>query len=91
MSKWAMERALFERRFAVTEMGYMGLVPSKAEVGDQVVIFFGARTPFIIRRSTEVDKDGDRTATLIGECFVRGVMNGEIFGKAQTHEDFVLV
>lgn len=91
MSKWAMERALFERRFAVTEMGYMGLVPREAEVGDQVVIFLGTRTPFIIRRSTKVDKDGDRTATLIGECFIRGMMNGEVFDIAQTHEDFVLI
>ena len=69
----------------------MALVPSKAEAGDQVVIFFGARTPFIIRRSTKVDNDGERTATLIGECFVRGIMNGEIFNKARTHKDFVLV
>jgi hypothetical protein len=87
----AMEAAT-GRRFAVTTMGYMALVPEKAEVGDHIAVFFGADTPFVIRRSIKADEDRDLTTVLLGESYVHGMMNGEIFDRgAQLLYEFVLV
>jgi hypothetical protein len=83
------------RRFAVTTMGYMALVPEEAEAGDHIAVFFGADTPFVIRRSAKTaktDEDGDLTSILLGECYIHGMMNGEIFDRgAQLLYEFVLV
>lgn len=38
------------RRFAVTEKGYMGLVPIVAEKGDTIANFKGCRTPLVLRK-----------------------------------------
>ena len=38
------------RRFAVTEKGYMGLVPTPAEKGDRIAAFKGCRAPFVLRK-----------------------------------------
>lgn len=81
-----------ERHFAVTTKGYMALIPNEAEVGDHIVIFFGANTPFVIRKNKEPNSEGDLTSVLLGEAYIHGMMNGEIFeGEAQLLCDFVLV
>ena len=37
------------RRFAVTEKGYIGLVPTLAEKGDRIAAFKGCKAPFVLR------------------------------------------
>lgn len=49
----------------------VGLAPRGTRVGDEIWIFLGAATPFVIRRI-----DGE-SYILIGECFVHGIMKGE--------------
>lgn len=58
----------------ITSMGYIGLLPLATKIGDQVAIFHGCDAPFVIRRSKP-----DRFYTLIGECYVHGMMEGELF------------
>jgi hypothetical protein len=60
------------RRFAVTEGGLMCLCPSESHVGDVIVVFHGARTPFLLRKDV-----GDETEVymLVGECWVHGFMD----------------
>ena len=38
------------RRFAVTEKGYMGLVPTLAEKWDRIAPFKGCRAHFVLRK-----------------------------------------
>lgn len=58
------------RRFLITKSGFIGLAPPLAVPGDIVVILLGAPVPHVLRR-----KDG--YYTLVGECYVHGVMGGE--------------
>ena len=60
-------RALF-----ITKLGYIGLGPWNAEVGDSVCVLYGGATPFLLRKAVDSD-----TFTLVGECYVYGIMNGE--------------
>ncbi len=55
--------------------GTIGLVPRGTLADDQVVIFDGALTPFIIR-----PVEGTTDYLLIGQCFVLGMMYGELCG-----------
>ena len=54
----------------MTENGYMGLGSPK--VGDEVWVLFGGDLPFILRPGPD-----DSSHTLIGDCYVQGIMNGE--------------
>ncbi|PGH10150.1 hypothetical protein AJ79_05505 [Helicocarpus griseus UAMH5409] len=40
----------YNRRFYITERGYMGIGPRVMRPGDEVCVFFGGRVPFILRR-----------------------------------------
>jgi hypothetical protein len=61
------------RRFAITDGGFMGLVPLETKQGDKVVVLAGADVPFIIRTISD-----DRNV-IVGESYLHGFMNGEIF------------
>ncbi|KAL7807969.1 HET domain-containing protein [Trichoderma aethiopicum] len=65
-----------ERRFFRTSRGMFGLGPAAARVGDRVVVLFGGRAPFIIR--------GTRWHHAIGECYVHGIMDGEVIHQPRT-------
>ncbi|KAK3631030.1 hypothetical protein LTR56_015969 [Elasticomyces elasticus] len=49
------------------------LGPSEAKVDDIICVMIGASVPFVIRRRTE----RERSAVLVGECWVKSVMQGE--------------
>ena len=61
------------RRLFVTNRGYMGLGPWNAEVGDQVCVLLGGKTPFLLRARREQLCE----YTLVGELYVYGIMEGE--------------
>lgn len=63
----------------------IGCAPSKIGIGDQVVIFVGGRTPFILRPRTS------DTFELIADCYVPEFMNGEAFQLESGLENFILV
>lgn len=58
----------------LTEHGRIGLAPlgELIEVGDVCCIVFGATVPFLLTPA----KEGRHR--LIGECYIHGVMNGEV-------------
>jgi len=73
------------RGFATTRGGYIGLVPPCAQIGDLVVVPFGATVPYVIRRV----QNGH---LLVGDAFVHGVMYGEALGRRDlTPMDVVLI
>ncbi len=66
----AFVRACTDKRFFITQDGRMGIGPEFMKENDDIVILFGAKVPFLVRRL------GSRYS-LIGECYVAGMMNGE--------------
>jgi Heterokaryon incompatibility protein (HET) len=78
----AISNAFGGRKLANTRSGYYAMVPPLAEVGDIICLIDGAQTPFVLRR----DSNG---LQLVGECYVHGVMDGEIAGDG-VREMFVL-
>jgi hypothetical protein len=74
------------RLLFISDNGFLGLVPNNAESGDEIVLFFGAVTPFVLRRGQ------NEYYRLIGECYVYGIMNGEAAKGVPTEliKDFVL-
>jgi len=60
------------RQFAITQSGYMTLVPDFAKVNDTICVFLGAKVPYVIRESSEEGKSWQ----LVGETYVHGVMDG---------------
>ncbi|OCK73367.1 HET-domain-containing protein [Lepidopterella palustris CBS 459.81] len=70
----AHHKAAYGRRFFTSKShDYMGLCPSLTRKGDVLVILFGGRTPFILR------KQGRGQWKFIGECYTHGLMSGEFF------------
>jgi hypothetical protein len=61
-----------DRRLAVTEQGYIGLVPSCNQIGDEVYLLAGATVPFVLRQ-----KNGIKFV-LVGDSYIHGVMEGEV-------------
>lgn len=57
----------------ITGTGLVGLAPVETEVGDEVCLFLGGKTPYVV--SGEVD--GSRK--LRGEAYVYGIMYGEFW------------
>ncbi|OAA71714.1 Heterokaryon incompatibility [Akanthomyces lecanii RCEF 1005] len=62
------------RNLGITDGGYLAMVPITSEVSDEIVIFQGAKLPFIVR--TE-----DGKSKLVGPCYVHGMMDGEFATK----------
>ena len=72
----AHHRAAYGRRFFTSKShGYMGLCPTLTRKGDMLVVLFGGRTPFVLR------KVGRGRLKFIGECYTHGLMHGEIFAQ----------
>ncbi|KAJ3566474.1 hypothetical protein NPX13_g7116 [Xylaria arbuscula] len=59
------------RRFVVTQKGRMGIVPRHAKLGDAIFILKGCKAPVILRPA------GDGTYSILGECYIDGIMHGE--------------
>lgn len=53
----------------------MEMVPPGTISGDLVAILLGAKTPYVLRRNSR--RDGFE---LVGECYVDGMMDGEMMG-----------
>ncbi|KAK6069997.1 heterokaryon incompatibility protein [Seiridium cupressi] len=66
----AFARACLNRRFFTTREGFVGIGPDSMKEGDEVVILFGAKAPFLVRGV------GSRWH-LVGECYISGLMSGE--------------
>lgn len=48
--------------------------------GDVCHVFQGARVPFILREAEE------QMYKLVGEAYLHGIMNGELFAQSAEHE-----
>jgi hypothetical protein len=81
--------ASVNRAMFVTTKGYLGLAPWNARKGDLICVLLGGSTPFLLR-----PVPGRKHFTLVGECYVYGIMGGELFGHEMGHarlRDFEIV
>ncbi|KAF3041359.1 hypothetical protein E8E12_008275 [Didymella heteroderae] len=65
----------------LTRSGKVGLGPGQAiEVGDFCAVFIGAQVPFVLASGN------DDRYRLVGECYVQGVMGGELLTEFDATE-----
>ena len=69
----AFQAAVQGRSFGTTSKRYLGLFPRGTRRGDEICVFAGGHVPFVVRR-----KQGGASYQLVGECYVHGIMDGEI-------------
>lgn len=84
----AAKSACQSRVFLKTSEGWRGIGPKDVEAGDILIVLFGSRVPFVLRR------DGS-SYRLISDCYVYGLMDGEAMdmwkdGKLDV-ESFVII
>jgi hypothetical protein len=66
------------RRFAITDSGYIGLIPSYATAEDQIWALAGGNILFVLRkRPKRFFSLEDTRYEFIGECYIHGMMDGE--------------
>jgi hypothetical protein len=70
---------MFGRKFCLTEKGYIGLVPAGSIIGDRIGIFSGASTPHVLRRVNEKTQISSNVFQLVAECYMHGMMDGEMW------------
>ncbi|KAI1198955.1 putative heterokaryon incompatibility protein [Nemania serpens] len=79
-----------ERMIAVTERGYIGVVPPYSEVGDAVFIISGGQVPFLLRRpagAEDLTEPGRGAWQLVGESYFHGMMDGEMMDGEMMAEE----
>ncbi|MCJ1408686.1 hypothetical protein MMC19_002761 [Ptychographa xylographoides] len=69
----------YRKRRGRTRRGYVGQFSLHSLVGDMVFLPLGSAVPFLIRERPE---SAGATYELIGECYVHGIMKGEVLGMA---------
>jgi hypothetical protein len=63
-------QACLNRRFLLTERGYIGLGPLSTRKDDIVALLYGGKTPYVLRAERDY-------FAFLGECYVHGIMFGE--------------
>jgi hypothetical protein len=63
-----------------TDRHFVGLIPQNARVGDQICILYGCSVPVVLRKYKALD--GNFYWRLVGDAYVHGVMDGELFEQA---------
>jgi hypothetical protein len=74
------------RHWFQTKQGYFGLGPSWMEPDDQIVIFDGGTTPFVLRNVVSRNGEPGDTWQIVGDCFLLGWMRGDYFGHTVVDE-----
>ena len=71
--------ALTGRRLVTTSTGYLGLAPAELLEGDIIAVLYGCNFPVVLRPCED-------KFYFIGECYVDGVMDGELMEAKERGE-----
>lgn len=74
--------SLMQRSLITTKTGYLGLTPTTIHAGDVVAILLGSQIPTILRPVS------DTRFQFVGECYIHGLMDGEILPHAFDEDVF---
>ena len=77
----AARRFCYSMRAAITNTGFVGMVPCRTQRGDVVVVIKGVSVPMILRR------EEDRQFKVIGQAYFHGFMDGEVFEMDDMKEE----
>lgn len=82
-AKWARAAngASCNRKFARTRDGYYVLGARVMEASDVICVLYSGKMPFCLRPW------GKKSYLLVGDCYVHGIMSGEIVDGARSDED----
>ncbi|KAL9609431.1 MAG: hypothetical protein Q9167_005807 [Letrouitia subvulpina] len=90
--------ATVNRKFFVTEKGWMGTGPPTAGPNDLVVVLNGGLAPYVLRPTESKMRHAGTTYsefTTLGDCYVHGIMYGEAMDRLDAgvykEREFVLV
>jgi hypothetical protein len=77
----------WDRRFFISEKGYIGLAPYNAAPVDKIAVLFGGKVPYILRRNEPGSLgSSDATWTFLGDSYVHGIMDGEVIESLERGE-----
>ncbi|KAI4284671.1 MAG: hypothetical protein L6R38_001249 [Xanthoria sp. 2 TBL-2021] len=84
----SLQSPMLHRRIFTTKTGLLGLGPKlMGQDGDLITLFKGGALPLIVRPKGHND-DGTEEYELIGDCYIHGIMEGELYesfkGKFKT-------
>lgn len=81
----AINHASWNREFFVTKQGYIGIGPAGMQAGDEVYALIGGQVPFVLRPQNQNERASEpiEQFELLAECYVHGIMNGEIWTKGK--------
>jgi hypothetical protein len=65
--------SLRKRKLVTIDAGYIAMVPENVQRGDVVAVLLGCNFPVLIRQC-------GRYFRVLGECYVHGLMDGQVFG-----------
>jgi hypothetical protein len=82
------------RRFAVTDEGYIGWAPVDTRKGDVVALFPGGNVPYVLRPVSQPDSaqssissdTWNRRYEFLGDAYIHGIMHGEAWNEADLEE-----
>lgn len=80
------------RNFFITKRGYVGMGPRSLMQHDQICLFLGAATPFVVRMvdcSCLTCLNATQHHKLVGECYVHGLMLGEGLSMGEERDIFL--
>ena len=78
------EESLFGYYFNnfMTSGGLLGFGPGKVAIGDSVFVLLGGSVPYLLRQACD-----ENEYSLVGECYVEGLMKGEALLQARSIAD----
>ncbi|KAJ4252017.1 hypothetical protein NW762_011318 [Fusarium torreyae] len=88
-AEWYETRLLptcIEPCFFVSTSGLFGLCPWRSKEGDVVVLLDGGNVPYLLR-PVKVEGESEQKYELVGECYVQGIMHGEVLERLEENAD----
>lgn len=81
-------RCWIGRRVCITKKGLIGIVPTFSKLGDKIVVIPEMQTPLILRECGTQDSSKYQ---IVGECYIHGIMNEEIFQYGLLQESLEII
>ena len=92
----SMLTTILQRTFFVTDNGFMGTGPLTTLTGDRITVFFGGDVPFLLRKDLHGDTRDETSVgmspcwNLVGDCYVHGIMDGEVMNTCDGQTRYLL-
>jgi len=75
-----------DRCFFASDNHLYGFGPRDTREGDCLAILAGGRVPYVLRKSPNAPASRPNLFSFVGECYVEGVMYGELLNMPRTRD-----